>query len=140
MKTKKIINWVLQLYDIHSNLEEFQTLKESEKIEILQQELNVKEINLERLLEIKKEKEREERLKNLKIETAEKIYKKYSKEKQTMLLYSTLFLFIWKMLEDEEIRAKFSEKELELLWNTKNVFLDMEKFVKEYKKEKRKLN
>jgi len=39
-------------------------------------------------------KEKQEKLKNLKIETAEKIYKKYSKEKQTMLLYSTLFLFI----------------------------------------------
>ena len=86
------------------------------------------------------EKEKQEKLKTLKIETAEKIYKKHSKEKQTTILYKTLFLFIWKMLEDTEIKAKFSEKELQLFWKAKNIFLDMQKDIKEYNKEKRKLN
>ena len=166
MKTTKKINWIFKEVEITSKMKEFQTLQNFEKIEILekeywniekikwnetqtflnenweeeQKEVEILKTETEILEELFLLKEKQERLKNLKIETADKIYKKYSKEKQTMLLYSTLFLFMWKMLEDTEIKAKFSKKELELFWNSKNVFLDMEKFIWEYKKETLKIN
>jgi hypothetical protein len=54
-------------------------------------------------------------------------------------LYTTVFTFIWVLLKDDKIKAKFSKTELWLFAQTKKIFLDMKKDIWEYEIEKEKI-
>jgi len=84
-----------------------------------------------------KENFKTKKIENLKEKTSEKIYEKYSKEKQKTVLYTSFFTFANRILKIPTIKSEFTSEELEILREWKEIFLDMQKDIIDYKKEKK---